>query len=172
LSLHAPSRDVMPEQTRQGARTAFPNGQPSMRRRNGLAPISPQATFAAFFSHTGRPAAAPAPLAPSLTAPGWDAAVLSVLRQPLITGQAALLLFETLVTRLREQKFLTAKGRHRPDSAPVLAASQPRPRLACVGETLRPALNVLATAALAGRPSWGPAVWGERDSRRQSSRPV
>lgn len=101
-----------------------------------------------------------------LTDPGCDASVLSALRQRLITGHAALLRFETRVTMFREQGLLNAQGRQRADSAPVLAAVQTRHRLEGGGETLRQALNVLATAAPAGLQAWVPAVWGDRDSRR------
>jgi transposase len=86
-------------------------------------------------------------LALELTDPGFDASVLSAFRQRLITGHAELLLCETMVTRLREQRRLKANGRQRPDSPPVLAAMQTLNRLECVGAALRHALHVLATAA-------------------------
>ena len=197
MSLHAPSRDVIPEQTIQVARAAFPKGNPSMRMRDALGPISTNPTFAALFSHTGRPAEAPAQLALitvmqcaeglsdaqaaeavraridwkyalalELTDPGFEASVLSEFRQRLITGHAELLLFETMLTLLREQRLLKAKGRQRTDSTHVLAAIQTLNRLECVGETLRHALNVLATAAPDWLQSWVPAVWFDRYSRR------
>jgi transposase len=197
MSLHAPSRDVIPEQTIQVARAAFPKGNPYMRMRDALGPIYTNATFAALFSHTGRPAEAPAQLALitvmpcaeglsdaqaaeavraridwkyaltlELTDPGFDASVLCEFRPRLIAGNAELLLFETMLTRLREQRLLKAKGRQRTDSTHVLAAIQTRNRLECVGETLRHALHVLATAAPDWRQSWVPAAWCERYSRR------
>ena len=101
-------------------------------------------------------------LALEVSDPGFDASVLSACRQRLITGQAELLLFETMFTRFRAQGFLKAQGRQRPDSPPVLAALQTLNRLECVGETLRHALNVLATVAPAWRQSWVPAVWCDR----------
>src|SRR5262247_1872458 len=54
-------------------------------------------------------------LALALTDPGFDASVLSEFRQRLITGQAALLLFETMLTLFRDQGLLKAKGRQRTD---------------------------------------------------------
>jgi transposase len=197
MSLHPPSRDGMPEQTIQVARAAFPQGNPSRRMRDALGPISTNPAFAALFSHTGRPAEAPAQLALitgrqcaeglsdvqaadavraridwkdalalDLTDPGFDASVLRECRQRLITGQAELLLFETMLTLVRDQGLRTAKGRQRPDSTHVLAAIPTLNRLECVGETRRQALNLLATAAPAWLRSWVPAVWFDRYRRR------
>lgn len=193
MSLQAPARAVMPEQTLPVAGAACPPGPPAMRMRDALGPIETNATLAARFAHTGRPAEAPAQralltvmpcaaglsaaqaaeavrarldwpyaLALELTAPGCDASVLSAFRQRLRTGQAARLLFETMVPRVRAQKCLTAQGRPRTDATPVWAAMPTRNRLACVGATRRQALHVLAPAAPAGLPSWGPAGWGDR----------
>lgn len=39
MSLHAPLCDVIPEQTIEVARAAFPKGNPSMRMRDALGPI-------------------------------------------------------------------------------------------------------------------------------------
>ena len=105
-------------------------------------------------------------LALDLTDPGFDASVLSEVRQRLITGHAELLLFETMLTLFRDQGLLKAKGRQRTDSTHVLAAIQTLNRLECVGETLRHALNVLASAAPAWLQSWVPAVWFDRYGRR------
>ena len=63
MSLPALPGNVMPEQTIQVARAAFPQGNPSMRMRDALGPIFTNPAFAALFSHTGRPAEAPAQLA-------------------------------------------------------------------------------------------------------------
>ena len=197
MSLHPLPCDVIPEQTIQVARAAFPKGNPYMRMRDALGPIYTNPAFAALFSHTGRPAEAPAQLALitvmqfaeglsdvqaadavraridwkyalalDLTDPGFDASVLSEFRQRLITGHAERLLFETMLTRFRDQGLLKATGRQRTDSTHVLAAIQTLNRLECVGETLRHALNVLATAAPAWLPSWVPARWFDRSSQR------
>lgn len=197
MSLPASSCDIIPEQTIQVARAAFPKGNPYMRMRDALGPLYTNLTFAALFSYTGRPAEAPAQLALitvmqfaeglsdaqaadavraridwkyalalALTDPGFDASVLSEFRQRLITGHAELLLFETMLTLFREQGLLKAKGRQRTDSTHVLAAIQTLNRLECVGETLRHALNVLATAAPDWLHSWVPAAWFDRYSQR------
>jgi transposase len=92
--------------------------------------------------------------------------VLSEFRQRLITGHAELLLFETMLTLFRQQGLLQAKGRQRTDSTHVLAAIQTLNRLECIGETLRHALNVLATVAPDWLQSWVPAVWFERYHRQ------
>jgi hypothetical protein len=63
MSLHASPSDVIPEQTSQGARAAFPKGNPSRRMRDTRGPIYTHPQFATLFAHTGRPAEAPAQLA-------------------------------------------------------------------------------------------------------------
>jgi transposase len=105
-------------------------------------------------------------LARDVTDPGCAAAVLSECRQRLITGHAARLLFETRRTRFREQGLLNAKGRQRPDSTHGRAAIQTLNRLACIGDTRRQALKVLATVAPAWLQSWVPAVWCDRSRQR------
>jgi transposase len=105
-------------------------------------------------------------LALELDDPGFDASVLSEFRSRLSAGQAEMLLFESLLALLREQGLLKARGKQRTDSTHVLAAIVMLNRLECVGETLRHALNVLATVA----PDWlkprAPQVWFERYARR------
>src|SRR5215475_15696812 len=71
-----------------------------------------------------------------------------------------------MLTLFRAQGLLKAKGRQRTDSPHVLAALQTLNRLECVGETLRHALNVLATAAPDWLPSWVPVTWCARYSQR------
>jgi transposase len=105
-------------------------------------------------------------LALELTDAGFDSSVLCEFRKRLITGQAELLLFETMLTLFREHGLLKAKGRQRTDSTHVLAAIQTLNRLECVGETLRHALNTLATAAPDWLGAWVPADWFDRYSRR------
>jgi transposase len=105
-------------------------------------------------------------LALDVTAPGCDASVLSEFRQRLIPGHAELLLFETRLTRCREQGLLKARGWQRTDSPHVLAALQPLTRLECMGATRRHALNVRATVAPDWLQSWVPAGWFDRDRPR------
>jgi transposase len=105
-------------------------------------------------------------LALELEDAGFDSSVLCEFRKRLIAGNAEQLLFETMLTLFREQGLIKAKGRMRTDSTHVLAAIQVLNRLECVGETLRHALNILATAAPDWLRSWVPAVWFDRYSRR------
>jgi transposase len=105
-------------------------------------------------------------LALELTDPGFDASVLCEFRKRLIAGNAELLLFETMLTLFREQGLVKARGRVRTDSTHVLAAIQVLNRLECVGETLRHALDTLATSAPDWLQAWVPSVWFERYSRR------
>ena len=89
-------------------------------------------------------------LALPLEDPGFDASVLSEFRTRLITGHAESVLFDTLLPRLQARGLLKARGRQRTDSTHVLGAIRTFNRLTCVGETLRYALNDLATVA----PDW------------------
>jgi transposase len=100
-----------------------------------------------------------------LTDPGFDASVLSEFRGRLIAGQAELLLFETLLNRLREAGLVKPRGQQRTDSTHVLAAIHTLSRLEFIGETLRHTLNTLAVV----EPEWlrqhTPADWFDRYGR-------
>ena len=85
-----------------------------------------------------------------LADPGFDHTVLSEFRARLVTGKAAHLLLDTLLTLARTQGLLKTRGRQRTDSTHVLAAIRVLNRLERVGETLRAALNSLAVVA----PAW------------------
>src|SRR6185369_10944490 len=74
-----------------------------------------------------------------LTDPGFDHTVLSEFRLRLVDGDAALVLLDTLLARVRELKLLKRRGRQRTDSTHVLAAVRTLNRLERVGETLRAA---------------------------------
>jgi transposase len=101
-----------------------------------------------------------------LNDPGFDGSVLSEFRSRLIAGVAEQLLFETMVTRLQEKGLLKKRGQMRTDSTHILAAVRVLNRLECVGETLRQALNVVATIAPDWLQGWVPADWYNRYSRR------
>ena len=92
--------------------------------------------------------------------------MLSEFRTRLVTGSAELLLLDALLERLKSEGLVKARGRQRTDSIHVLAAVRTLNRLERVGETLRAALNELATAA----PDWlqavVPVAWYERYGRR------
>ena len=100
-----------------------------------------------------------------LTDPGFDHTVLSEFRSRLVAGDAGLLLLDSLLQRLQEQGLVKARGRQRTDSTHVLAAVRALNRLERVGETMRAALNELATVA----PEWlravVPSAWYERYGR-------
>ncbi|WP_262032552.1 IS1182 family transposase [Microvirga sp. Mcv34] len=101
-----------------------------------------------------------------LTDPGFDASVLSEFRGRLVAGEAEEHLLDTLLTLCRDLKLVSARGRQRTDSTHVLGAVRSLNRLECVTETLRAALNALATAA----PEWlrrqADPAWVERYRRR------
>jgi transposase len=101
-----------------------------------------------------------------LTDPGFDFSVLSAFRDRLLAGSAEELLLEKLLERCQALGLLTARGQQRTDSTHVLAAVRVLNRLELVAETLRAALNAVATVA----PDWlqaiTPLVWYERYSRR------
>jgi transposase len=77
---------------------------------------------------------------------GFDFSVLSEFRTRLIEGRAEQLLLDKLLDRFKALKLLKAGGRQRTDSTHLLAAVRQLNRLEFMGETLRSALNALATA--------------------------
>ena len=95
-----------------------------------------------------------------LTDPGFDHTVLSEFRSRLVDGKAERLLLDTLLRDLRERGLIKARGRQRTDSTHVLADVRKLNRLERVGETLRAALNELATIA----PDWLRALKPDRKS--------
>src|SRR5438477_3877040 len=101
-----------------------------------------------------------------LTDPGFDFSVLSEFRDRLLAGSAEELLLDKLLERCRAMGWLKARGPQRTDSTHVLAAVRVLNRLELVAETLRAALNAVATVA----PDWlqavSPLVWYERYGKR------
>lgn len=102
----------------------------------------------------------------AITDEGFDASVLSEFRTRLLAGGAELLLFEAMLTCLRDKGLLKKRGKMRTDSTHVLTAVRQLNRLECVGETMRQALNVLATVAPDWLQGWAPTEWYDRYSRR------
>ena len=86
----------------------------------------------------------------ALTAPSFHASVLSDYRQRLLDHGAEGQLFEQMLSQFQGQGLLTSRGQQRTDSTHVLAAIRSLNRLECIGETLRQALNRLATVD----PDW------------------
>jgi transposase len=101
-----------------------------------------------------------------LTDPGFDASILSEFRDRLLTGDPTQLLLERMLEVLRAQGFLKERGRVRTDSTHVLAAIHVLSRLECVGETLRHALDALASVAPDWLQQWVPGSWFGRYGRR------
>ena len=97
-----------------------------------------------------------------LTDPGFDFSVLSEFRARMLAGGVEHLLLEKLLAECKERRLLKARGRQRTDSTHVLAAVKAMGRLECIGETLRAALNVLATVAPEWLRSRAPHEWYER----------
>jgi transposase len=101
-----------------------------------------------------------------LTDPGFDFSVLSEFRDRLLAGRAEALLLDKLLERCRTMGVLKARGQQRTDSTHVLAAIRVMNRLELVAETLRAALNELATVAPAWLQAMAPLAWYERYGKR------
>ena len=102
----------------------------------------------------------------ALSDPGFDHTVLSEFRTRLVEGGAELLLFDALLDRLKAEGLVKARGRQRTDSTHVLAAVRTLNRLERVGETLRAALNEVASVAPEWLQALAPPAWYERYGRR------
>ncbi len=98
--------------------------------------------------------------------PGFDYSVLCEFRARLLKGGAEQKLFDHVLSLLRERKLVKARTHQRTDSTHVVAAVRDLNRLERVVETLRAALNTLATV----EPDWIrtniPSEWVERYGRR------
>jgi transposase len=101
-----------------------------------------------------------------LTDAGFDFSALSEFRDRLLAGSAAEHVLDKLLERCRALGLLTARGRQRTDSTHVLAAIRVMNRLELVAETLRAALNELATVAPAWLQGLAPLAWYARYSKR------
>lgn len=101
-----------------------------------------------------------------LTDPGGDASVLCEFRARLIAGNLEQALLETMLARFKERGLLKARGQQRTDSTHVLAAVRTLNRLESIGETLRAALNSLATVAPAWLADLVAPDWFERYASR------
>jgi len=81
---------------------------------------------------------------------GFDYSVLREFRERLISQDSSGQLLSQILAQLKDKKLLKSRGKQRTDSSHMLAAIRQVNRLELVGETLRHALNELATAA----PLW------------------
>jgi transposase len=97
---------------------------------------------------------------------GFDFSLLCEFRERLAEGKIEHILLDRMLEHFKEKNLLKARGKQRTDSTHVLAAIRVMNRLELVTETLRAALNELATVA----PDWlrgiAPASWYERYSLR------
>jgi transposase len=82
--------------------------------------------------------------------PGFDASVLSEFRTRLVAGKAEYQLLDLLLACCKAEGLVKARGKARTDSTHVLAATRALNRLETVGETMRCALNTLASV----KPDW------------------
>lgn len=101
-----------------------------------------------------------------LTDEGFDFSVLSEFRKRLIENKQEHLLLDKLLLCCKEKGLLKSRGQQRTDATRVLASIRKLNRLELVGETMRAALNELATVA----PEWlttiAPDEWYMRYGRR------
>src|SRR5215217_8104128 len=98
--------------------------------------------------------------------PGFDHSVLCEFRSRLLAGGAEERLLHELLEACQARGLLKARGRQRTDATHVLASIRVLNRLELLGETLRAALNELATVA----PDWlrgvAPKDWYKRYAHR------
>ena len=97
-----------------------------------------------------------------LTDEGFDFSVLSEFRQRLIANGAEARLFEIMLVGFQERDLLKARGKQRTDSTHILANVRELNRIEFVGETLRAALNELATVAPDWLKAWVDDDWFKR----------
>src|ERR1044071_2385486 len=102
----------------------------------------------------------------ALTDPGFNFSVLSEFRDRPLASSAEELLLDKLLERCRALGWLKARGQQRTDSTHVLAAIRVLNRLELVAETLRAALNAVATVAPDWLQGFAPLAWYERYGKR------
>lgn len=180
----------VPAETVRVARAVFPKGNPYLTLRDELGGLYADPQFAPLFARTGRLAvvlglqfaeglsdrqAAEAVrsridwkylLGLELTDAGFDFSALSAFRSRLLRGGAEAQLFERMLEHFKARGVLKAGGRQRTDSTHVVAAIRTLNRLECVGETLRQALNAIATVAPAWLRAQLPPEWATRYGAR------
>jgi transposase len=98
--------------------------------------------------------------------PGFNFSVLSEFRSRLTAGGDERFLLDEILEACKDRSLLTARARQRTDSTHVLAATRDLNRLELVGETLRAALNTLATVAPVWLREQAPSEWFDRYAAR------
>jgi transposase len=101
-----------------------------------------------------------------LADPGCDFSVLSEFRTRLLADEAGSLLLDQMIEQFKAHGWLKERTRQRSDSTHVLAAIRLLNRLESLGETMRAALNSVATVAPDWLRVWVPSEWFERYSHR------
>jgi transposase len=94
--------------------------------------------------------------------PGVDVSVLRAFRDRLLAGHQAAIWLEKLLEPCGTRGLLKARGPQRTAATHGLAAIRVLNRLELVAETLRAALNGLATVTPDGRQAIAPAAWYAR----------
>ncbi|WP_425275682.1 transposase [Streptomyces albovinaceus] len=97
-----------------------------------------------------------------LVDPGFDHSVLPEFRDRLIAGDAGIQLLDRVLEAAAEHGLLKAGGRARTDSTIVLSAARQTGGLVRLGETLRAALNGVATHEPEWLAGWAPPEWFDR----------
>ncbi|MFD8338278.1 transposase [Streptomyces solisilvae] len=101
-----------------------------------------------------------------LTDPGFDHTVLTGFRDRLLSHGLEGRILDLLLEPLADMGLVAAGGRQRTDSTHVLAAVRTLNRLEFIGETLRAALEALATAAPDWIRTWMAPDWQDRYGTR------
>jgi transposase len=97
-----------------------------------------------------------------LTDAGFDFSVLSEFRSRLVGGNLEQRLLDRLLEQCRQHGWVKARGKQRTDATHVLAAIRNLNRLEGIAETLRAALNSLATLDPTWLQGWVPLKWYQR----------
>jgi transposase len=105
-------------------------------------------------------------LALDLADPGFDHSVLCEFRTRLLGHKAGERLLTGVLDTAREAGLLKARGRQRTDSTHVLAAVRDLNRIELLAETLRAALNAIATVAADWLRQVAETDWHKRYDRR------
>lgn len=94
-----------------------------------------------------------------LTDAGFDFSVLSEFRARLVEGKCEQKLLDVLLQQCKDKGWIKERGKQRTDSTHVLGAIRVLNRLELVGETLRAALNAIATVDPDWLQKWVPQEW-------------
>jgi transposase len=97
--------------------------------------------------------------------PGFHFSVLSDFRARLLAGNAEQVLLDKMLTLFKREGWLKAGQRQRTDATHVVAAIRLLTRIEMVGETLRQALNHLATVVPDWLRTYAPVDWYDRYSK-------